>query len=257
MEWRYMTIFVRSLTLLVAGLLFVGATGAQDGRSWSDARQLVVVTTSDWDANRGELRRFAKAAQGWTAVGAAIPITIGRTGSAWGIGLHPTMNDGPQKKEGDGRSPAGVFRIGDAFGYSETARTNLRYDAMTADDYCIDVSDSPLYNRIVDKREVGADAIEGSTEPMRRDIHVNGDHRYRLGFVIEHNPERRAARGSCIFAHIWQAPGAATAGCTAMDEQAMKELLAWLEAKQRPIFVLLPRAEYARLRATWDLPSLD
>ena len=56
----------------------------------------------------------------------------------------------PQKQEGDGRAPAGVFRIGTAFGYADSARPALPYQAMTASDYCIDVNGSPLYNRIVD-----------------------------------------------------------------------------------------------------------
>lgn len=249
-----MITLARSVGLLIAGLMFMVAVSAAADHPWSGARQLVLVTTADWNANQGELRAFTRTAQGWQSSDIEFPITIGRAGSAWGIGLHPASQSGPHKKEGDGRSPAGVFRIGDAFGYATSADTALPYKAMTDADYCIDVSDSPLYNRIVDKRVVGAKAIEGSTEPMRRDIHVNGDHRYKLGFIIEHNSEGRAARGSCIFAHIWQAPGVPTAGCTAMDEAAMERLVAWLDPKQQPVFVLLPIAEYERLRSAWKLP---
>ena len=125
---------------------------------------------------------------------------------------------------------------------------------MTASDYCIDVPASPLYNRIVDAREVGADAVAGSTEPMRRDIHRDGDQRYRLGFVIHHNEDAEPGAGSCIFAHLWKAPEVPTAGCTAMTEGRMRELLRWLDPQLRPVFVLLPDAEYARLREAWGLP---
>lgn len=233
------------------------ATATAADLPWADARQLVLVTTSDWDANQGELQTFTMTKRGWQAAAPAVPITIGRKGSAWGIGLHPTSQSGPKKKEGDGRSPAGVFRVGTAFGYAESFDTALPYEGMTATDYCVDVSDSPLYNRIVDTKVVGEKAVEGSTEPMRRDIHVNGDHRYKIGFVIEHNSEGGAALGSCIFAHIWKAPGAPTAGCTAMDEADMAKLLAWLDPKQEPIFVLLPRAEYERAQTKWRLPELS
>lgn len=244
--------------LLIASLLiFVAAVGSAANLPWSSARQLVLVTTSDWDANEGELQKFDMTKQGWRPLAAPVTVTIGRQGSAWGIGLHPTSQSGPKKKEGDGRSPAGVFRIGKAFGYVESFETALPYEAMTATDYCIDVSDSPLYNRIVDTKVVGEKAVAGSTEPMRRDIHVNGDHRYKLGFVIEHNSEGGAALGSCIFAHIWKAPGVPTAGCTAMDEAAMAKLLAWLDPRQEPIFVLLPQAEYERVQTRWGLPKLS
>ena len=87
--------------------------------------------------------------------------------------------------------------------------------AMDAGDYCIDVPDSPLYNRIVDTKDVGAEAVKGSTEPMRRDIHLDGDDVYRLGFVIEHNAGGRANAGSCIFAHLWRGTSRPTAGCNA------------------------------------------
>jgi L,D-peptidoglycan transpeptidase YkuD (ErfK/YbiS/YcfS/YnhG family) len=149
-----------------------------------------------------------------------------------------------------------VFHIGQAFGYAPSVQSKLLYSAMSESDYCVDVSASPLYNRIVDSRRAGASAVAGSTEPMRRDIHVKGDQLYKLGFVIEHNSAGTPDAGSCIFAHLWRAPGAPTTGCTAMPEPVMLGLLAWLEPERRPIFVLLPRQEYARLQASWQLPDL-
>jgi L,D-peptidoglycan transpeptidase YkuD (ErfK/YbiS/YcfS/YnhG family) len=223
---------------------------------WRDARQLVLVTSAGWDADGGELRRYERDDTGdWREVGTATGVTLGRNGSAWGLGLHPAQSGGPRKQEGDGRAPAGVFAIGTAFGYGNAARTGLPYQAMDIDDWCIDVPQSPLYNRIVDAGEVGRDAIEGSTEPMRRDLHVDGDVRYRWGFVIGHNPDAIPGRGSCIFAHLWRTPGESTAGCTAMAEPAMLELLAWLDPGHAPVFVLLPEAEYRRLAGPWNLPA--
>ncbi len=219
------------------------------------ARQLVVVTTAGWDAPQGRLQAFERGEQGWQPHGAAFDVAVGRSGSAWGAGLHPPQETGPQKREGDGRSPAGVFAIGDAFGYAASIDSALRYRPMQQTSYCIDVADSPLYNRIVDADTVGAEAVEGSTEPMRLDLHNDGDRRYREGFVIGHNPGNRPGLGSCIFAHLWRAPGEATAGCTAMEPADMSALLAWLRPQARPLFVLLPQAEYERWRRAWQLPA--
>lgn len=227
---------------------------ADAASAWADARQLVLVTTPDWDATQGRLRRFEREGAGWREIGSAVPITVGRTGLAWGIGLHPAQADGPAKREGDGKAPAGAFRIGPAFGYAPTAATALPYLPMTASHWCMDVAGSPLYNRIVDAREVGEAAVAGSTEPMRRDLHANGDQRYKLGFVIEHNADGRDRAGSCIFAHLWKAPGEATAGCTAMPEPAMLALTGWLQASAHPVIVQLTDAEHRRLRADWRLP---
>jgi L,D-peptidoglycan transpeptidase YkuD (ErfK/YbiS/YcfS/YnhG family) len=219
----------------------------------AESRQLVLVVTRDWDANQGTLQTFQRTNGQWTAVLEPSSIAIGRAGSAWGIGLHDAQ-PGPQKREGDGRSPAGVFAIGPAFGYAETATAGIPYRAMTEFDFCIDVNDSPLYNRIVDARRVGREAVAKSTEPMRRDIHANGDVRYKLGFVIQHNPDNVSEQGSCIFAHLWGSPGQTTAGCTAMDEDAMRELLGWLGGSLKPVFVLLPQDEYRRVAEAWGLP---
>jgi L,D-peptidoglycan transpeptidase YkuD (ErfK/YbiS/YcfS/YnhG family) len=241
------------LMLLIASA--ISPASATDVRS-NGARQLILVLTSDWNATQGTLRSFEWRQDRWVRQGRTVPISIGRTGAAWGIGLHEAQ-PGLQKKEGDGRSPAGIFSIGRAFGYATSVESQWPYDAMTEFDYCIDVNESPLYNQIVDARKVGSDAVAKSTEPMRRDIHAKGDRRYEVGFVIEHNPQRVASQGSCIFAHLWASAGQVTAGCTAMEASAMRELLAWLDSDSRPVFVLLPHAEYERLKGAWGLPILE
>src|SRR5262249_18744762 len=107
----------------------------------------------------------------------------------------------------------------------------------------------------VDARKVGAAAVAGSTEPMRRDLHADGDQAYKIGFVIEQNPHGTAGAGSCVFAHLWKSADSSTAGCTAMTEDAMRRLLAWLKPWDQPVLVVLPEAEYARLRGAWELPE--
>jgi L,D-peptidoglycan transpeptidase YkuD (ErfK/YbiS/YcfS/YnhG family) len=245
----------RCRALLAAVLVLAGCAGAPRRElPLVGARQLVLVTTPGWDAPAGRLRTFERHGDDWREIGDARAVTIGRAGAAWGLGLHPAQADGPQKREGDGRSPAGVFAIGVAFGYPETFQTGLDYRPMQSSHWCVDVPGSPLYNRIVDAREVGGDAVKESTEPMRRDLHADGDQRYRIGFVVEHNADGRDRAGSCIFAHVWKAPGQATAGCTAMSDADMQQLLRWLDRRRAPHFVLLPAREYERLRAAWRLP---
>lgn len=221
--------------------------------AWAGAQQMILVTSADWNADRGRLQRYERDAGNWRAVGDGFDVALGRNGSAWGIGLHDTQA-GPRKHEGDGRSPAGVFALGSAFGYAQAARGAWPYAPMEDTHWCVDVDGSPLYNRIVDARDVGADAVAGSTEPMRRDLHADGDVRYELGLVIEHNPHNRRGAGSCIFAHLWRQAGEATSGCTAMAKPDMQALLDWLQPQSDPVFVLLPQREYRRLRPHWQLP---
>jgi len=241
---------------MLVGCTSLGGSSKAADAGWRNATQMVLVTTADWNANTGTLRTFSRSGHGaWQPGGEATPVTIGRTGSAWGLGLHPDVrDDGPVKHEGDGRSPAGVFAIGEAFGYAEHAGTALPYAQMQDTSWCMDVVASPLYNRIVDAKQVGDAAVQGSSEPMRLDLHNKGDHRYRTGFVIEHNPAAVKGAGSCIFAHLWKAPGETTAGCTAMADETMQRLYGWLRPEAHPVFVLLPQAEYERLKTNWNLP---
>ena len=104
------------------------------------------------------------------------------------------------------------------------------------------------YNLVVDRGGVpGVDWK--SSEHMRA---VEG---YRWGVVVAHNaPTPVAGRGSCIFLHIWAGPDKGTAGCTAMAQPNLEELLRWLDAKKRPALVQLTEGEYARLRDAWQLP---
>jgi len=85
--------------------------------------------------------------------------------------------------------------------------------------------------------------------------------RDRRGAALSHAvPDRRGAArqgGSCIFAHLWKAPGETTAGCTAMAPASMDALLGWLDARRKPVFVLLPKAQYAALKHEWKLPEVS
>src|SRR6187455_453265 len=160
-----------SMFSLAALALFVSASALGAELPWHSATQLVLVITPGWDANQGTMRTFDMTEGKWEPHGSAVPVTVGRAGSGWGLGLHTAQSGGMQKREGDGRSPAGVFRVGDAFGYASEVETHLHYRAMTESDYCVDVPDAPFYNQIVDAKKVGEAAVKESTEPMRRDLH--------------------------------------------------------------------------------------
>ena len=232
---------------LAKGLKLPAATG-----------QILVVTTDGWEAKTGTLRRFERAKRGWRAVGEPIPITVGKTGLGWGRGVFPTGKpaglEGPEKREGDGRAPAGVFRLVEATGYAEAAPagTTLRYHHATDRLRCVDDTASPDYNKLVLAPETGEPAWK-SDEHMRR-----ADALYEWTVVVEHNREpTTAGLGSCIFLHVWRGPTDPTVGCTAMAPEAMAAVLAWLDAAKRPLLVQLPRPVYKSMRGPAALPAAD
>src|SRR5574338_1211642 len=223
------------------------------GRPLNGSRQLLVVVTGAWDAVDGMLQRFERdtADSAWKAVGARVPVVVGRSGLAWGRGVaDDAASGGPVKKEGDGKAPAGVFRLGTSFGQARQPLPGLAVPYRWLDDNveCVDDARSGHYNTLVTREQVGRVDWSSSekmwTEPL-----------YAWGIVVEHNaPEVAAGAGSCIFLHVWKGAGAGTAGCTAMDAQPLTQILSWLRPGSRPVLVQLPRAAYETLKAAWDLP---
>ncbi|WP_404340887.1 L,D-transpeptidase [Pseudoalteromonas mariniglutinosa] len=217
-------------------------------------KQLIVVIADNDTAIDATLYRFEKSINNWQQQGSEYSVVIGRTGLAWGKGLHPKQ-PGPQKQEGDGKAPAGIFELGTAFGYLSHIQTNLPYQSMTANDYCIDVKGSVYYNQLVNKSIVGEAAVKDSSEWMRRDIYSQ-DNLYKKGIVVKHNNSNIDGAGSCIFLHLWREKSTPTAGCTAMSEENMDSLLAWLDERKKPLFISLTKAQYQQKQSLWQLPKL-
>ena len=223
-------------------------------KAMAESRQLILGATSGWDTVEGEMKLYERDSinDQWKAVGEKIPIVVGRNGMAWGRGLHgEAIGEGPVKQEGDGRTPAGVFSLSSAFGYApreQAGDVKFPYVQVVATLECVDDPQSTHYNRIIDRGAVENPDWK-SSERMRRD-----DDQYRWGVVVDHNAKGASGCGSCVFLHIWEAPGKGTAGCTAMNSSSMEDLLRRLDAKKRPILVQLPQVELGRWRKAWGLP---
>ena len=216
----------------------------------ASARQLVLVVTPGWDTTSGTMRRYVRASSTapWRRIGATIPVVVGSSGLAWGPDSLGSAGD-PHKREGDGRSPAGVFALDSAFGFAPAiSRVRLPYLPLVAGTECVDDTTSVHYNSIVNRDRVPA-VDWASSEHMRRIA------QYQVGVLVEYNTRpARKGHGSCIFLHIWDGPGSSTAGCTAFPRADVESLLAWLDPQRRPVLVQLPAAEYARLKRAWALP---
>ena len=200
------------------------------------SRQLIVVSAGDWSATHGTLALYERAEpQAWRRVSPEMPVTLGRNGLAWGIGLHP---QDVTKREGDGRSPAGVFELERILGRdAQSPSPRFPYQQLTATTEGIDDPQSRHYNRFVDAarvRERDWKSFEKvrPTNPM-----------FRWVVEVKHNWDQRPGLGSCIWLHVLKAPGVATSGCTAMSESDLARLVRWLDAGKRPLLVQMPEAE--------------
>jgi L,D-peptidoglycan transpeptidase YkuD (ErfK/YbiS/YcfS/YnhG family) len=182
-------------------------------------RQAVVVDRDEAAPSGMAIRLYERGVDGWQPFGAALPAVAGRNG------LAPVG----EKREGDGRTPSGVFALERGFGYEPLA-TRMPYIVLTPEMIWIDDARSDRYNMLAEKREG-----EGlSYEIMKRD-----DDLYKYGIVVEYNTRAIVpGAGSAIFFHVWHSPRTATAGCIAIAEPEMVRLLLWLDPARYPLTVI-------------------
>jgi L,D-peptidoglycan transpeptidase YkuD (ErfK/YbiS/YcfS/YnhG family) len=218
-------------------------------------RQLVVVVAPDFAARSGVLRRLARdgADGAWRQTGEDVACVLGRAGLGLGRGLDLPLS-GPAKREGDGRTPAGLFPLPEAFGYAtaEAAQplgVRLPYQPVVDRTACVTDPASPLFGRIVGPDQRSACPV-GRQDRMRRDDGAN-----RWGVVIGHNridPEAKA--GSCVFINVRPTGGPPTGGSIGIPEAEAAVLATWLDPAAEPLLLVAPQARYQELRAAWKLP---
>ena len=177
---------------------------------------------------------------------------FGRAGLAWGRSeMRRSSFKGPTKREGDDKAPAGIFRLGTAFGYAtKPPATRMRYLPLTKNVVAVDDPKSRYYNQLVDKTKIHQ-VDWGSAENM-----MLKDGRYKWGIWVRHNEPPIPGAGSCIFLHVWKNSTTLTSGCTVMAEPAMVRLLGWIDPAKDPLLIQLPRPIYNEQRAKWALPAL-
>jgi D-alanyl-D-alanine dipeptidase len=177
------------------------------------------------------LQRYEKKNSSWHTVGKTISIKLGRNGLGWGRGLHTTPKGAKiVKREGDGKAPAGIFTLKQAFGYQPFV-VDYPYEVYKSTDHCVDDVKSKYYNKIIDSIKTKANYKSFEHMKFPKDY-------YKYGIVVNHNhiDEKGAVAGagSCIFMHIKKVP---TAGCTVMNESEMKEIIKWMDADKNPLLV--------------------
>ncbi len=245
--------------LLLSLLVCVVLSGMARGVLPADCRQAVIGISEGWNNSSVTLSLVERDRSGrWARVLGPIPGRLGRSGLVWGLGLHENPAGATTKREGDGRSPAGIFRIGGLWVTNETPVKHHRrlpeVKVGPADLWVSDPRFPQLYNRHV-RLEHPASTPWELQEQMRQT-----DYPHSIKLLICHNKEDTPGRpvvgaGSSIFFHIWRRNGGApTAGCTSMAEENLRALIARLKPTLKPVYILLPRQEYARLRSTWRLP---
>lgn len=213
----------------------------------AEATRLLVATAPTFNDKSATVRAYARAtpAKPWQPVGGPITAVLGSRGMAWGWTAKPFARPGePVKREGDNRSPAGIFGLGQPFGMHATGLPGyMRLEKGQT--FCVDDVRSPHYGRIVPRTRAGhgTSGEDMATTPL-----------YRQGILVAYPPNRTQRAGSCIFLHVWRRPGSGTAGCIAASEGDITRLQR-LVAGNPAAIAILPASATSRFAGC--LPTGD
>lgn len=205
-----------------------------------DRRQVLYVDPDVRVPTRATVYPLERKRTSWSLTFGPFPANLGRNGMA------PAW----EKREGDGRTPTGIYPLRQAFGYPAAVRTRLDYRQSRSEDIWVDDVLSPDYNHRV---KIGQ-TVASSFEYM-----VPDNDAYKYGLIVEYNTHPAIKGfGSAIFVHVRKGKGMPTAGCISLAEQGLKQILGWLDPQMNPVVVVgTPEELAASVSGPADALSAD
>ncbi|QDQ43139.1 L,D-peptidoglycan transpeptidase YkuD (ErfK/YbiS/YcfS/YnhG family) [Methylacidiphilum kamchatkense Kam1] len=219
-------------------------------------QQKITVVVPTPTSCEGYMRFFERIGDGgqWTSESDFIPVLIGRNGLSWGRGLHD-IQEGEQKKEGDGKTPAGIFNLGLIMGVAKELPLGASwplYHKKSPLDAWIEDPTLPHYNHLVTISEASSPPTWFEKQRLR----IEDPHLEWMVFIEHNYPDAIPGMGSAVFLHERYGEHTPTSGCVAMEKERLIELIRWISYDAKPKIVILSIPDYARLQIQWDLPPL-
>lgn len=184
-----------------------------------EASQIIIVIGNPEDPAKGNLSWYQKDASGVFKQVLSVEAVHGMNGIS------------ADKKEGDKKTPCGVYSFPMAFGMKENPGSILPYHQIQEGDHYVDDSESRYYNRLVNERDVQRDW--NSSEVL-----ITQAPQYNYGLVLNYNEDCAPGKGSAIFLHCPKASNnTGTSGCISVPEDYMKQIICSVDADTRIIVV--------------------
>ena len=198
---------------------------ANDLRPQPAGSQLITVESATARTTYATLRTWRRDGRCWRAVHGPYPARVGRNGVR------------RNRREGDGTTPVGTFRIGPVmYGNEPNPGVKFRYVRLRCGDWWVEDPRSPAYNTF---QRVGC----GRRPPFRVTTGDMSEERRAFAYlaVVEFNMRPVVpGRGSGIFLHAQT--GGPTNGCISLGRADLVRVLRWLSPRAAPRITIVTRA---------------
>ena len=206
---------MRRLLAMLGALVLVGASTAVAAAAeapWfagSVGNATQVISVVGVGPSTATMDVYERSATGWQPVGVGIPAHIGSNGMS------------QQIHEGSGKTPMGVFTLDFVFGTQPNPGGGLPHVQVGPDHWWDGDVNSPTYNTMQVCK--AADCPFGIDGTGTENLQIP---QYAHAVVMGVNKARVPGAGSAFFLHT--TGGGPTAGCIAIDDATLVEIIRWL-----------------------------
>ncbi|MEU3462596.1 L,D-transpeptidase family protein [Streptomyces sp. NPDC006733] len=165
-----------------------------------------------------------------------------KTGSIWikkyvttaaRVGSRGVTN-GATRKQGTYTTPTGTYTLTQGFGVAANPGTRMPYHRVTAADWWVEDPSSRYYNRMRTAAQGGFPLTEAGDHGSEH--LVNYPVQYRNVLVINFNMAPAVpGRGAGIFLHALGPKAGPTAGCVALPQNVLTDVVRWVDPAQHPV----------------------
>ena len=185
----------------------------------AEASQLIVAVGNEADPAQGTLTWYVRNQEGKLIPALSVPAVSGMNGIS------------ADKREGDKKTPSGIYSFTMAFGMKDNPGSILPYHKVVNGDHFVDDSGSRYYNRLVNESQVQKD-WNSSENLIRQAPH------YNYALVLNYNDTYVPGKGSTIFLHCPKtANNTGTSGCISIPEEYMKLMVQSVDQNTKIIVV--------------------
>jgi len=218
---------VLALPLLVAAATAACPQNLANGlETPASARQLLTVEAKIARTTYAELRSWRRAGTCWVAASGPYTARLGRNGLS------------SNRREGDGTTPTGTYRIGRTmYGNEPNPGVRFPYRRLRCGDWWDEDPRSPTYNSFQHVACGTTPPFAGSSEGMWQQPRP-----YPYLAVIDYNMRPVVpGKGSGIFLHAQT--GGPTIGCISLRKAELRAVLRWLRPADAPVIAIGTRRQ--------------